>query len=43
MTGTYPRLPFLFNFAIEASVEIFMGQTSMQDRDLEQVFPKCSA
>ena len=33
----------LFSFAMEASVGIFMGQTSMQDRDLEQADPKCSA
>lgn len=33
----------LFSFAMEASVDIFTGQTSMQDSDLEQVFPKCSA
>lgn len=29
-----------FNFAIDASVGIFMGQTSMQDNDFEQSFPK---
>ena len=33
---------FRFSFAMEARVGIFMGQTSMQDSDLEQVFPKCS-
>ena len=32
-----------FSRAIEASVGIFMGQTSMQDSDLEQSFPKWSA
>ena len=33
----------LFSLAMEARVGIFMGQTSTQDSDLEQVFPKCSA
>ena len=32
----------LFSLAIDASVGIFMGQTSTQDSDLEHVFPKCS-
>ena len=33
----------LFSLDMEARVGIFTGQTSMQDSDLEQVFPKCSA
>lgn len=31
-----------FSFAIEAMVGIFIGQTSIQDSDFEQVLPKCS-
>ena len=31
-----------FNFAIEAMVGIFIGQTSIQDSAFEQVLPKCS-
>jgi hypothetical protein len=49
-SGAYRIMPghsgsclLLFSFAMDASVDIFMGQTSMQDSDLEQVFPKCSA
>lgn len=34
--------PPRFSFAMEAMVGIFIGQTSMQESDLEQALPKCA-
>lgn len=36
-----PHLRFIF--AIDASVGMFIGQTSAQESDFEQPFPKCAA
>ena len=36
-------LQALFSFAMEAMVGMCIGQTSIQERDFEQLLPKCSS